>query len=276
MRNQKSIAVLAHELQADEIVIAMDDRRGNLPSRELLDCKLNGIDVIGLVQFLERESGKIRVDLVSPGWLIFSIGFWRSRIRGITKRTVDFTVSLLVLLVCWPLMLLIAAAIKVEDGIGAPVFYRQARVGHRENVFEVIKFRSMRENAEKDGQAVWAEKNDMRVTRVGAFLRKSRLDELPQVINVLRGQMSIVGPRPERPEFVARLNESIPYYWARHTVTPGITGWAQLKYPYGSSEWDAKEKLQFDLYYVKNHNLLLDFMILLQTVEVVLWGRGAR
>lgn len=273
---EKSIDWLAEELDADEIVIAMDDRRGNLPVRDLLNAKLHGINVIDLLEFLERESGKIRVDLVNPGWLIFSPGFRASRFRRFSKQTVDLFVSSLLLLVSWPVMLAITTCIKFEDGLRASVLYRQRRVGYRGKIFNVLKFRSMIENAEADGQEVWAEENDERITRVGRVLRKFRLDELPQVFNVVRGQMSLVGPRPERPNFVAELSESIPYYSERHTVKPGVTGWAQLRYSYGSSTEDAIEKLHYDLYYVKNHNLLLDFIIILQTVEVILWGKGAR
>jgi sugar transferase (PEP-CTERM system associated) len=274
--NGKSISDIAVEAGAGEIVVAMDDRRGNLPIRELLDAKLKGIDVIDLLEFLERETGKIRVDLVSPGWLIFSPGFRRSRIRDWAKRVLDVAVCGSLLVVSWPVMLLVALAIKIEDGLSAPVFYRQCRVGQGNAAFNVLKFRSMREDAECDGKAVWAAEDDSRVTRVGEFLRKVRLDELPQVFNVLRGQMSIVGPRPERPEFVSELQESIPYYSERHVVKPGVTGWAQLKYSYGASEEDAIEKLQYDLYYIMNQTLMLDIMIILQTVEVVLWGKGAR
>ena len=272
----KSIAELALRVGAEEIVVAMDDRRGNLPVRELLDARLKGIDVVDILEFLERETGKIRIDLVSPGWLIFSPGFRRSRLRQITKRTVDIVVSGTLLLVGWPVMLLAALAIKIEDGLFAPVFYRQLRVGQGNSTFNVLKFRSMRPDAEKDGKAVWATRNDSRVTRVGNILRNIRLDELPQVFNVLAGQMSVVGPRPERPEFVEQLQENIPYYSERHIVKPGVTGWAQLKYAYGASEEDAIEKLQYDLYYIKNQTLILDIMIILQTVEVVLWGKGAR
>ena len=274
--NEKSITDIAIEKGADEIVIAMDDRRGNLPVRELLDARLEGIDVIDLLEFLERETGKIRVDLVSPGWLIFSPGFRRSKLRDFAKRVLDIIVCGTLLLVSWPIMLLAALAIKIEDGLSAPVLYKQTRVGQGNRNFTVLKFRSMREDAEEDGKAVWASKEDSRVTRVGNFLRASRLDELPQVFNVLAGQMSIVGPRPERPEFVSELQENIPYYAERHVVKPGVTGWAQLKYSYGASEEDAIEKLQYDLYYIKNQTLLLDLMIILQTVEVVLWGKGAR
>jgi len=274
--NGKSITDFAVENQADEIVVAMDDRRGNLPIRELLDARLQGIDVIDLLEFLERETGKIRVDLVNPGWLIFSSGFRISRYRRFNKRLVDIVVSATLLLVSWPIMLLIALAIKFEDGVRTPVLYRQCRVGYSDEPFWVLKYRSMTMDAEPDGKAVWATEDDGRITRVGRFLRQYRLDELPQVLNVFRGQMSLVGPRPERPEFVDSLRASIPYYSERHTVKPGVTGWAQLRYAYGSSAEDAIEKLQYDLYYVKNQSLMLDVMIILQTVEVVLWGKGAR
>ncbi len=272
----KPIDWLAQELDADEIVIAMDDRRGNLPVADLLKSKLRGVAVIDLMEFLERETGKIRVDLVNPGWLIFSPGFRTSRFRRFSQRTIDLLVSSILLLLTWPLMLIITVAIKLEGGLRAPVLYHQRRVGYRGEIFEVLKFRSMHEDAEADGQAVWAEIDDPRITRVGKILRKFRLDELPQIINVLRGQMSLVGPRPERPEFVTELTETIPYYSERHTVKPGVTGWAQIRYSYGATEEDVVEKLQYDLYYVKNHSVLLDLMIILQTVEVVLWGKGAR
>jgi sugar transferase (PEP-CTERM system associated) len=272
----KSIDFLAEELDADEIVIAMDDKRGNLPVRDLLNAKLRGTRVLDIVEFLERESGKIRIDLVNPGWLIFSPGFRVSRMRRISKRVVDVLVSSLLIVVTWPIMLVVALCIKVEDGLTASVLYRQKRVGYRGVEFDVLKFRSMVENAEADGKEVWAKEDDDRITKVGCVLRKFRLDELPQVFNVIAGTMSLVGPRPERPVFVRRLSETIPYYSERHTVKPGVTGWAQLRYSYGSSEEDALEKLQYDLYYVKNHNLLLDLIIILQTVEVVLWGKGSR
>ena len=272
----RSITDIAHEIGAEEIVVAMDDRRGNLPIRELLDARLQGIDVIDILEFLERETGKIRVDLVRPGWLIFSPGFRFSKIRRFAKRTLDIAVSVALLAVSWPIMLLVVLAIKIEDGPSASILYRQRRVGRGNQAFNVLKFRSMRENAEADGKAVWAQKDDDRITRVGHVLRNVRLDELPQVFNVLANQMSIVGPRPERPEFVSDLEEKIPYYSERHVVKPGVTGWAQLKYSYGASEEDALEKLQYDLYYVKNQSLILDIIIILQTVEVVLWGKGAR
>jgi sugar transferase (PEP-CTERM system associated) len=270
------IEQLAADLDVNEIIIAMDDRRGNFPVRDLLDCKLRGFHVIELIEFLERETGKIAVDLVNPAWLIFSSGFGNSRSRRFSERTLDLVVSGLLALLTWPVMLAVMIAIKIEDGWRAPVLYRQTRIGFMGKPFEVLKFRSMCEDAEADGKAVWAQANDSRITRVGRTLRSSRLDELPQVFNVVGGQMSLVGPRPERPEFVTHLSDTIPYYAERHTVKPGVTGWAQLRYAYGSSDDDALEKLQYDLYYVKNHNILLDIMVLLQTVEVILWGKGAR
>ena len=274
--NHESITQVAVRENVDEIVVAMDDRRGNLPVSDLLNAKLRGIEVLDLLEFLERETGKIRVDLVNPGWLIFSPGFRTSRFRRFTKRVVDLIVGGVLSLVTWPIVLLVVIAIKIEDGISAPVLYRQCRVGQGGNPFNVLKFRSMEVDAEPEGKAIWAEENDSRITQVGNILRKIRLDELPQVWNVLRGQMSIVGPRPERPEFVEDLQKSIPYYSERHTVKPGVTGWAQVRYSYGATEEDATEKLQYDLYYIKNNNLMLDIMIILQTVEVVLWGKGAR
>lgn len=274
--HDRTLVEIARETDAEEIVIAMDDRRGNLPVRELLDCKLRGIDVIELVDFLERETGTIRIDVVNPGWLIFTPGFRINQVREFTKRLMDIVLSLIVFLLSWPVMMLVAAGIKLTEGPAASIIYRQRRVGLHGDTFDVLKFRSMREDAEQDGQAVWAKQDDDRVTRVGKFIRKVRFDELPQVFNVLKGEMSLVGPRPERPEFVEKLAENIPYYIERHTVKPGVTGWAQLRYAYGSSEEDAAHKLQYDLYYVKNHGFILDLIILLQTVEVVLWGKGAR
>jgi len=273
---EQSLLELARDQSVDEIVVAMDDRRRAFPVQQLLECRLGGVDVIDLVTFLERETGKVRLDVLNPSWMIFSDGFRRDPVRLVSERAFDLFASIALLAITWPVMLLTALAIKLEDGLRAPIFYRQTRVGLESQPFNVLKFRSMRIDAEKDGQARWAQKQDNRVTRIGAFIRKVRIDELPQIINVLRGDMSFVGPRPERPEFVAELNEKIPYYRERHCVKPGITGWAQLCYPYGSSEHDAAEKLQYDLYYVKNHSLLFDLMILLQTAEVVLWGKGGR
>ena len=260
----------------DEIVVAMDDRRRGFPMHEFLECRLAGIEILELPTFLERETGKVRLDVLNPSWIIFGEGFRASLLQRVVERTVDVVVSLALLTLAAPAILLTALAIKFEEGLDAPILYRQRRVGQHGVVFDVLKFRSMRVDAEQPGQAIWAARDDPRVTRVGAFMRKTRIDELPQLVNVLRGDMSFVGPRPERPEFVQKLEHTIPYYRERHSVKPGITGWAQLCYPYGSSEKDALEKLQYDLYYVKNRSLLFDLAILVQTVEVVLWGKGAR
>jgi sugar transferase (PEP-CTERM system associated) len=263
-------------LGVDEIVVGPDDRRGTLPVEALLECKQRGMAVTELAEFFEREAGTIKMDLTNPSWLVFSDGFNTSPVRRTIKRTFDMAVSLLVLMVAWPLMLLTALAIRLESGRGAPILYRQERIGEYGKRFHVIKYRSMQTDAECDGVARWAAKDDHRVTRVGRFIRKTRLDELPQLWNVLRGDMSIIGPRPERPQFVDDFNTRIRYYPLRHCVKPGLTGWAQLRYPYGSSLEDAEEKLKFDLFYVKNHNFVFDLAILVQTVEVVLFGRGAR
>jgi sugar transferase (PEP-CTERM system associated) len=265
----------ALEHNIDEIVVSMDDRRRGFPMHELLECRLAGIEILELPSFLERETGKVRLDVLNPSWIIFGEGFRASPYLHLAERAFDLLASLGLLLVTLPVMLLAMVGIKLEEGPRAPLFYRQQRVGIRGQVFDVLKFRSMRVDAEKFG-AQYATKDDPRVTRIGGFMRKTRIDELPQLLNVLRGEMSFVGPRPERPEFVHDLEQKIPYYRERHTVKPGITGWAQLCYPYGSSEKDTIEKLQYDLYYVKNRSLLFDLAILVQTVEVVLWGKGAR
>ena len=269
-----SLFDLAEQLQIDERVIAPDERRGGLPMEEMLNCVQHGISVIDLSTFFEREAGMVQLNVVDPSWLVFSGGFDYSTPRRLSKRFFDLVAAGVLLLVAWPVMLLVAIAVRVEsDG---PILYRQTRVGERGQNFVLTKFRSMRVDAEKDGVAQWASKDDDRSTRVGRFIRLTRLDELPQLFAVLRGDMSFVGPRPERPHFVNLLNDEIRYYGVRHCVKPGLTGWAQLRYPYGASVRDAEEKLKFDLFYVKNHGLVFDLMILLQTVEVVLFGRGAR
>ena len=274
VRLDRHLSQYAVAEQVDEIVVAIDDRRKGLPVQELLECKLNGIRVSDALTYFERETGKVKLDLLYPSWMIFSEGFAGNRLESVTGRIFDIVASLLLLLATWPIMLLTALAVVIDDGF--PILYRQARVGYKGELFDVLKFRSMRNDAEKDGVAVWAARDDDRVTRVGRVIRKFRFDELPQIINVLRGDMAFVGPRPERPDFVDQLSERIPYYRERHCVKPGITGWAQLRYEYGASQADALEKLQYDLYYVKNRSLLLDLMILLQTAEVVLWRSGAR
>lgn len=266
----------ARAKNVNEIVVAVEDRRKEFSVDDLLDCKLSGIEVVDVQTFFERQTGKIRLDILHPSWLIFSDGFKQGPLQLFLKRAFDVAASGFLLLLAWPLMVLATLAIWIESGFSGPILYRQVRVGQNWRLFQVLKFRSMRVDAEKDGVAQWAKKNDDRITKVGKFLRRSRIDELPQLINVLKGDMSFVGPRPERPEFVEKLSEQIPYYAERHRVKPGITGWAQIRYPYGSSENDAMEKLQYDLYYVKNYSIFLDLLILFQTIEVVLWGQGAR
>ena len=259
----------------DEIVVAMDDRRMAFPAHELLDCRLAGLSVIELSSFLERETGKLRLAVSSPSNFIFSDGSRESRFKEGLTRSIDILVSLAILVLMLPLMLLTALAIIFEDGWRASILYRQRRVGRYGEPFDVLKFRSMRVDAEPNG-AVWAAPNDPRNTKVGHLIRKTRIDELPQLINVLRGEMSLVGPRPERPEFVEQFEQKLPFYHGRHAVRPGITGWAQLCYPYGANEKDALEKLQYDLYYVKNRSWIFNLAVILQTVEVVLWQKGAR
>jgi len=275
LESDGDLCALCERHAVTEVVVAMDDRRRGFPIPELLECRLAGVDVTELLTFLERETGRVHIDVLNPSWMIFGQGFKRDPLRLFSSRALDLFASLAVLVVALPAMVLTFIAIKIEDGWQAPALYRQARVGLGGKVFKVVKFRSMRQDAELNG-AQWAQHADPRVTRVGAMIRKLRIDELPQVFNVLRGHMSFVGPRPERPEFVAQLAEKIPYYVQRHCVKPGITGWAQLCYPYGSSENDALEKLQYDLYYIKNNSLLFDLAILIQTAEVVLFGKGAR
>ena len=264
------------ENNVDEIVVATSDINQEIQVDDLVDCKLHGITVIDILTFFEREAGQIRVDIIDPAWLVTSEGFHQSQIQNSIKRVFDIFVSLIVLLVASPFLLLTIIAIWIEDGFKAPVFYSQIRVGKNGLQYKVYKFRSMRVDAEKAGNAIWASKTDSRVTRVGSFIRKTRLDEFPQIANVLNGTMSFVGPRPERPEFVEKLRQEIPYYNDRHLVKPGVTGWAQLLYPYGSSVNDSYQKQLFDMYYVKNHSFFLDCLIILQTVEVVLFGKGAR
>ena len=261
--------------EISEIVITPDDRRRTsgeaFPLSQFLDCKLMGIPSVYAQGFYEREMGLIDVQLLQPGWMLYSDGFNFSHSSLMAKRLFDLVLASVFLCLLWPFMLLTAIAVKLESK--GPALYHQVRVGLNGKQFRIYKFRSMRQDAEKNG-AVWAQKNDNRVTRVGAFIRNTRLDELPQIYNVLVGQMSFVGPRPERPEFVKSLSEQIPYYEMRHKVKPGLMGWAQLKYPYGASVEDAKNKLQYDLYYTKNHSFMMDILIMIQTVEIILLGKG--
>lgn len=270
-----SMLAIAYRYGIDEIVVAIRDRRnGGLDIEELLECKLEGIEVTDISSFFERETGHVQLDSLNPSWMVFSDGFQRTSLKFLAKRIFDIVVSLILLILTLPIALLTALLILIESGL--PIFYRQERMGECGHVFAVLKFRSMRQNAEQVGLPQWAKQNDDRVTRVGRIIRKLRIDELPQVLNVLKGDMSFVGPRPERPYFVKQLASQIPFYLNRHTVKPGITGWAQIRYPYGSTVEDAMHKLQYDLYYAKNHSLFLDLIILFQTAQVVLFGKGAR
>jgi sugar transferase (PEP-CTERM system associated) len=272
---QEPLPELAQRLQISEIILAVRDRRGGgMPVHDLLKCKLRGIRILELSSFFERENGHLQLDSMNASWMILAEGFYQGIVRDTIKRLFDLLVSAAMLVVCLPIMALAALLIKLESP--GPVLYRQERVGQGCRSFTIFKFRSMCVDAEKDGKPRWAGQNDSRVTLTGRFIRRTRIDELPQIFNVFFGDMSFVGPRPERPYFVQDLTQKIPYYGVRHTVKPGITGWAQVRYAYGATDEDAMHKLQYDLYYVKNHSLFLDLMILFQTAQVVLWGKGVR
>ncbi|MES2739979.1 MAG: TIGR03013 family XrtA/PEP-CTERM system glycosyltransferase [Pseudomonadota bacterium] len=270
-----SLLATARQYHADEIVVSVSDRRGGgFPVGELLACVLGGVRVTDAATFFEREACQIRIDSVPPSYLIFGGGFDQSHLRSAVKRVVDLLASGAICLISLPVMLLTALCIRLEDG--GPVFYQQERVGKDGKLFKVLKFRSMRCDAEQDGKPRWAATNDPRVTRIGNLIRKLRIDELPQMFNVFKGEMSFVGPRPERAFFVEQLKSEVAYYDVRHSIKPGITGLAQVRYQYGASIDDAVRKLQYDLYYVKNHSLFLDLLILIDTVQVVLLGKGSR
>jgi sugar transferase (PEP-CTERM system associated) len=257
----------------DRIVVALDDRRGNMPIADLLSNKLRGKIIEDSISFYEAITGKILVEKVNPAWLIFSDGFNYGRMTYLIKRILDLSFAFIGIILTLPVTLLTALLIKLESP--GPVFYKQKRVGERGAIFSVIKFRSMRQDAEKNG-AVWASQNDARVTRIGGIIRKVRIDELPQMWNVICGQMSFVGPRPERPIFVEELVQKLPYYSLRHATKPGITGWAQICYPYGASVEDALRKLEYDLYYIKHQSFFLDLLIIFRTVKTVLFRKGSR
>jgi sugar transferase (PEP-CTERM system associated) len=259
--------------QVDWVVLAFAERRGVMPTAELLRLKLSGVRVEDAHSLFEKLKGGVMLERLSPSWLVLSEGFRKDVLLMFTKRTLDVVISALALVIMAPIMLLASLAIVIESGM--PVLFRQERVGLHGQNFSILKFRSMRNNAE-EGKAVWAALDDARVTRVGRILRPFRLDELPQLVNILRGDMSLVGPRPERPEFVRMLGEEIPYYHERHTVRPGLTGWAQIKYQYGSSVDDAKMKLEYELFYIKHLSLFLDLVIVFRTIQVVLFARGSR
>ena len=274
LSRDNTLSDTAHNLNVDKIVVALSERRGGaMPLRELLDCKLQGIQVVDLASHFEQTLGQIRLDSLYAGWLIFGDGFGQGAVRTIVKRIFDIVCASILIVLALPIMLLAAILIVLEDGF--PLLYRQERVGLNGRLFNVIKFRSMRRDAEKDGKPIWAQAKDARVTRLGHLIRKLRIDELPQLFSVLKGDMSLVGPRPERPFFVDQLTKEIPFYAVRHSVKPGVTGWAQVRYHYGATVEDSAEKLQYDLYYVKNHSLFLDIVVLFETVGVVLTGKGA-
>jgi sugar transferase (PEP-CTERM system associated) len=259
--------------QIDRIVVGMSDRRGRLPVEELLRAKMAGVRVEEATTTYERVTGKILIDDLRPSWLIFSDGFRVSRVTRLMKRSIDLLLSTVLAVLTLPLMVVTALLVMLEDG--RPVLYRQERIGENGRPFTLAKFRSMRKDAEKGGTPIWATKGDGRITRIGRVIRKTRLDELPQLWNVLRGDMSFVGPRPERPFFVDQLSKEIPFYQQRHAVKPGLTGWAQVKYRYGSSLEDATEKLRYDLYYIKHLSVIFDLTIVVDTVKVVLFRKGA-
>jgi sugar transferase (PEP-CTERM system associated) len=270
-----SIDEIVRQHRVDEVIVAVREQRGGgVPMDQLLACRIRGIPVLDLAGFFERAKGEVPTESLKASWLVYGHGFVQDGVRTTVKRAFDLMMSSLLLVVASPVMMLTALAIKLDSR--GPIIYRQERVGLGGRSFMCLKFRSMSVDAEKDGVARWASKNDARVTRVGAFIRKCRIDELPQLFSVLRGEMSLVGPRPERPSFVKQLQAEIPFYDIRHSVKPGVTGWAQVRYSYGASVEDARRKHQFDLYYVKNHSLFLDLLVLIETVSVVLFREGAQ
>ena len=271
--NFKQISSICRTCQIDRVIVALDERRGSLPLDQLLSCRLKGIHVDDGISFSENLSGKLSVENLYPSAIIFSSGFRGVMVFKDVKRCVDLLASLLGLLLLLPLGLIIALLIKLDSR--GPVFYMQERVGQDGKTFKILKFRSMTVDAEKDGP-VWAAVNDQRVTRVGRWIRKLRLDEIAQLINVIKGEMSIVGPRPERPFFVKKLEKEVPFYAHRHAVKPGITGWAQILYPYGATREDAQEKLKYDLYYIKHMSPIMDLRIISETAKIVFLGKGSR
>jgi sugar transferase (PEP-CTERM system associated) len=265
---------LAKEEWVSKIIVALDQKRGVMPYRELLKCKVNGVSIVDGESFYESATGKILVERINPSWLIFSDGFVKSSASRLVKRFVGLVLSVIMGLFLSPFMALIAAAIKIDSP--GPIIFSQRRVGENGEIFTLHKFRSMRADAEKTSGPVWASEDDPRITKLGKLIRKLRIDELPQLWNVIKGDMSFVGPRPERSYFVEKLKKKVPYYNERFTVKPGITGWAQIKYPYGASDEDALEKLKYDLYYIKNMSLIMDLIVIFHTVKIVLLGRGSR
>jgi sugar transferase (PEP-CTERM system associated) len=275
IRSDESLGRMIQQYGIDELIVAVENTRKNYPVAELIELKLSGLQITDITSFFERQTGRMEIDTLSPNQVIFFEGFNTDYFKDTVKRIFDILVSSLFLVISIPVCILLYFLIKKESGWRDPVIYKQTRTGQNGKAFTIYKFRSMVVDAERNGPQ-FAAQNDARVTRIGAFMRKTRLDEIPQMVNVLRGDMSFVGPRPERPEFVEQLCEVIPYYNMRHRVKPGITGWAQICYPYGDNEEDAKQKLQFDLYYIKNFSLFLDLTILLQTVQIIVWRKGSR
>lgn len=273
-RGFDALCDLAQEQRADSVIVALDEKRGVMPYKELLNCRIRGLNIIDGESFYERISGKLLIEKLNPSWLIFSDGFVKSKFIRITKRLIDLAASTILLILSLPIILITTIAIKL-DSRGA-VLFSQERTGEFGRVYTLYKFRSMDSDAEQKTGPVWAAEDDARVTRVGRVIRKLRIDEIPQLWNVFKGNMSFVGPRPERPYFVAQLKNKLPYYNERFSVKPGITGWAQVKYPYGASERDALEKLKYELYYIKNMSPLIDLIVIFHTAKIVLLGRGAR
>ena len=272
--NGDQLAEIVKNERIRELVVALSERRGKLPLSDILNCKFCGLKVVDAPTFYEEVTGKLLIEDIRPSWFFFDCDFNISAVKKVLKRMFDIAVSLIVFAVCLPLIPIIALLIKIDSK--GPVFFRQVRVGEMGKHFIIYKFRTMIQDAETGTGAVWAGKNDLRITRVGKFLRKTRFDEIPQLFNIFRGDMSAIGPRPERPEFIEGLSRIIPFYSERHFVKPGLTGWAQVCYPYGASIEDAIEKLRYDLYYIKHLSLFLDIIIYFKTIKVILFGWGAR
>ncbi|MBN2654288.1 MAG: TIGR03013 family PEP-CTERM/XrtA system glycosyltransferase [Nitrospirae bacterium] len=270
----KEIMNVVDREKIQRIVVAITERRGIFPVQEILKCKFNGVNITEAPNFYEEMTGKLLIENINPSWFIFCHSMQLSELRLMIKRITDIFVSIIAAAVFLPLVPFIALAVKLDSK--GDIFFRQKRVGNYGRVFTLYKFRTMRQDAEKGTGAVWAKEGDSRVTRIGRFLRKSRLDEIPQIYNILKGEMSIIGPRPERPEFIEGLSKVISFYTERHSVKPGLTGWAQVRYPYGASVEDAIEKLRYDLYYIKNLSIMFDLGIILETIKVMLFGKGAR
>jgi sugar transferase (PEP-CTERM system associated) len=273
-QDYEGLCDMAEELNVSKIIVALTERRGAFPTKELVQCRVNGIEIIEGASFYEMLTGKFIVEQLNPAWLIFSEGFYKSKFRRILKRSMDLALSVIFLILLFPLIVEAAILIKIDSK--GPVIFSQERIGKNRKTYMIFKFRSMILDAEQQSGPVWAEDNDRRITRVGRFLRKWRIDEIPQLWNVLKGEMSFVGPRPERAYFVKKLEDIIPYYGERFSIKPGVSGWAQVSYGYGASVEDAIEKLNYDLFYIKNMSTFMDLMIIMRTIKIVLFGKGAR